>query len=535
MQFGPTFALFVRSIREENRSRFAYVARFLLVVIVLFFLWSAYDSFSMSRGAPGLEFFRILTTINAIFITLAGIAFFSTAITEEKEEMTLGLLRMTKLSPVAILLGKSTSRLFGALLLILSQLPFTLLAVSLGGVSQPQVFAVYASLLAWIFFLSNLALFCSVIRSRNSGATSLTVLSLILLYLIPAIAAWVIFLLISSGSISPLGTVATTATAIAEVLSKCEFVTQISRILTATGYNGSIFSYQVGACLVVGLAFFFLSWVFFNTFNREQKESAPKRGILASFSSSKKSGTLATTKRFFSPPRSWPNAVFWKDFYFFRGGWLGIGLRIASIALIIGLIVILFYRRPYNSSGFFGIDEEEFGGILVIVTLVTGALDLALGSGRMFSSEAKWKTLSGLIMLPMTTGSLAYQKVGALALSSLPYFFLVFVGFFFLGPRNTEEFFEGLFHPAGIYTVATFFLALHLTAFFSLVVKGGAFVALIVSICIIIIGNFFMMFLMFSSGGDEGVLVFFALCAGALCAYLQVVIGKRLDSMAAAE
>ena len=138
MQLGPTLALFSRSVREENRSRSPYIARFTLIVIVFFFLYSAYSWYSMSRGAPGLEFFRTLTVINSIFITLAGIAFFSTAITEEKEEGTLGLLRMTKLSPVAILLGKSTSRLFGACLLILAQLPFTLLAVSLGGVTQAR-------------------------------------------------------------------------------------------------------------------------------------------------------------------------------------------------------------------------------------------------------------------------------------------------------------------------------------------------------------------------------------------------------------
>ena len=52
---------------------------------------------------------------------------------EEKEEQTLGLLRMTGLSPLSILLGKSTSRLCGALLLLAAQFPFTIFAVTLGG------------------------------------------------------------------------------------------------------------------------------------------------------------------------------------------------------------------------------------------------------------------------------------------------------------------------------------------------------------------------------------------------------------------
>ena len=50
---------------------------------------------------------------------------------EEKEEQTLGLLRMTGLNALSILLGKSTSRLLGALLLLLAQFPFTIFAITL--------------------------------------------------------------------------------------------------------------------------------------------------------------------------------------------------------------------------------------------------------------------------------------------------------------------------------------------------------------------------------------------------------------------
>ena len=185
MSFGPTMALFVRSLREEGRAKLPYLARLLLVTIVLLVLFRGYRSFSLSQGAAGLQFFELLIQVNAVFITLAGIAFFSSAITEEKEEGTIALLRMTKLSPVAILLGKSTSRLFGACLLILAQLPFTLLAVSLGGVTTIQVFAAYATLLSWIFFLANLALFSSVVMARNTSAATATLLFLVVMYLIP--------------------------------------------------------------------------------------------------------------------------------------------------------------------------------------------------------------------------------------------------------------------------------------------------------------------------------------------------------------
>ena len=92
-------------------------------------------------GAPGLHFLQEMVWLNLVFITLAGLSYFASAITEEKEEMMLGLLRMTDLNPVAILLGKSTSRLVGALLLLLVQVPFVLLAVTLGGVGLLQIAA----------------------------------------------------------------------------------------------------------------------------------------------------------------------------------------------------------------------------------------------------------------------------------------------------------------------------------------------------------------------------------------------------------
>ena len=81
--------------------------------------------------------------------------FFATAITEEKEEGTLGLLKMAGISRVSILLGKSTSRLITAILLFLVQLPFTLLAITLGGVTLGQIFAAYWALLAYMLLVAH--------------------------------------------------------------------------------------------------------------------------------------------------------------------------------------------------------------------------------------------------------------------------------------------------------------------------------------------------------------------------------------------
>jgi len=128
----PALALFERSLRLETRSALICWSRAGLLVVILLVLYTIQ---SLARigwyGAPGLHFLQELVWVNLVFITLAGLSYFASAITEEKEEMMLGLLRMTDLNPVAILLGKSTSRLVGALLLLLVQAPFILLAVAL--------------------------------------------------------------------------------------------------------------------------------------------------------------------------------------------------------------------------------------------------------------------------------------------------------------------------------------------------------------------------------------------------------------------
>jgi len=52
----------------------------------------------------------MVTYLNFCFITLGGVGYFATAITEEKEELTLGLLKMADIGPLTLLLGKYRCR-----------------------------------------------------------------------------------------------------------------------------------------------------------------------------------------------------------------------------------------------------------------------------------------------------------------------------------------------------------------------------------------------------------------------------------------
>src|SRR6266446_9126364 len=166
------FALFTRSLRDDTRSHGMVWARCGMAVAILF----AMLQFQVSRlfGAAGRDFFSSVVVINVAFISAAMLSYFAGAITEEKEEGTLGLLRMTNLNPLTILLGKSTSRLCGGLLLLAVQFPFSLLAVTLGGLRWGQISGCYAILAAFLFFGANTGLLGSILARRTAVAALIT-------------------------------------------------------------------------------------------------------------------------------------------------------------------------------------------------------------------------------------------------------------------------------------------------------------------------------------------------------------------------
>ncbi|HBL47255.1 MAG TPA: hypothetical protein DDZ90_28100, partial [Planctomycetaceae bacterium] len=88
-----TFALFHRALCVDFRLTRTHLFRFLFAVLILFCLMIAHSS-SRVMGAAGLYLFSQIIYLNFMFILMAGISFFATAITEEKEEQTIGLLLM---------------------------------------------------------------------------------------------------------------------------------------------------------------------------------------------------------------------------------------------------------------------------------------------------------------------------------------------------------------------------------------------------------------------------------------------------------
>jgi len=387
----PLLALFTRSLREDAHGAATYWARAALATFILLVLAGMAATKSWI-GAPGKNFFIGIVSLQAISITLVGLSYFGSAITEEKEEQTLGLLRMTDLNPLSILLGKSTSRLGGALLLLAAQFPFTIFAVTLGGVSLGQITATYCTLGAYTFLLCNVALLGSVIARRTAGASTFTLLVMgTLLAAGPLLGAWNQRLLqhgVDLG-LKPL----------ADTLWKASPLARLIEIL-GTGFSGSPAGWQVASNLALGVVFFMAAWAAFGRFC----DRVPVEGGNAV--ASKKMLGLSLRR----PPRPQAYALIWKDFYFLGGGRLGLIVRIVG------------YGGSAIFAGIGALKGNGPAGFTAAGSLVTFvfSIDLAVLAARMFGTEIRDQTLSALAMLPLNIRQIAYRKALALLHVALP-------------------------------------------------------------------------------------------------------------------
>ena len=400
---GGTLALFNRGLRVDCRRWSSHLMRCLLVLVILFFLvTTAMTNLVQLTVSPGLEFFRMISYANFAFITLAGISYFTTGITEEKEEQTLGLLKMAGLNPLGILLGKSAPRLVNALLLLGVQFPFVQLAITLGGILPHQVRATYVALAGYIVLLASLGLCCSVI-SRNSRRA---VGTMSLLLALPLVAQWITWIIAIPGG----GTVFATVRQRLEWVSCLTVAVRLGEIMRI-GFNESSISPQFLAHLISAAAVFLLAWLSFNRCTRIAHTDTPGRSVFLRRSTRRSFGSVGIT---------WSNALAWKDFHFVTGGIPGLMIRTVFYTLVTAAIGgVMFW-----TSGELPLPTCVW--TLLTICFFCGVFESAASTSRGLRTEIQWRTLPSLVMLPRSIESIIRSKM----LGSLPS--LVPVAMFFL-------------------------------------------------------------------------------------------------------
>lgn len=451
--FIGVLALLERSLRIDARSWPNHLARLGLMLGIYVSLASAF-ALAGRFGAPGLRFFSASIYLNVIFLTLLGVGFFSTAITEEKEEDTLGLMLMAGISPLGILLGKLGGRLIQALLLIVVQYPFTLLAITMGGVSQSQVNAAYVGLTSYMLLLAGGGLLCSTLAPLSRTAGTWMVIALFAYGVIPYFCQLtLLFVGISAGVPTPWW-----ATLLTTVSSTCLFL-RIGDIIT-TGFGESPWSWQAVSNLALGLVCFALSWGCFGYVTREPATEAITRGALA-----RSKWGLASS---FSPGRAWNNPFVWKDFHFVAGG---LSLRLLRIGFYAGLyIVSCWLSALWRTGGRFGLYGKEILGVYQFLLLFALSWEAALLMARSIHDEVSGKTLASLVMLPRSTVHVVYSKLFGSLVGAYPSL-LCFLVANVLGIAKVTEFFRD--GPA-VFILAHFVLVPHLAAIYALWLRWGA-------------------------------------------------------------
>jgi hypothetical protein len=392
---SPLLALFLRALRDDTRAHTTYSMRVLMVLLLLAVM-GASTLFDIP-GAVGLTYFARIVWLQFVVITFLGASWFVSALTEEKEEETLGLLCMTNLNPLSILLGVSTSRLCGALLTLLSGLPFAFFAQTLGGVSTGQILAAYCTLAAYVFLLGNLALVCSVLADDMLWAVAETIIGMAL-FSTGGLAIAVTFRL---AGVPP------ATWPIAQSLAQMSPVVRILEILE-TGFNGAPAGWQVGTNLALGGICFLIAWSGFVRYadivaeGREEDENdlpANRRRYYEDHSSQR-------------PPRVWDNALAWKEFYFLSGGSLLLGLRVlgyAGVWLIAGTLLL-------DGATGGGWDFWATSQFLCWVVL----LESAYAASRIIREELRHHTWFGLILLPYSLPELLWSKMRGALVALLP-------------------------------------------------------------------------------------------------------------------
>ncbi|MCX5662625.1 MAG: hypothetical protein NTW19_23340 [Planctomycetota bacterium] len=456
----PALALTARSLRLTSRAPGTYALRALFLGFTLFCLFFIWTSSGM-LGAPGLRLFQVICYLDLFFISLAGASSFATSIAEEKEEGTLGLLRMTDLSPVAILLGKAGGPLINILLLLLAQFPFVLLAVTLGGVSVPQVVAASITIMAYIFLVAGVGVFASTWRKQVNHAQGLCMLSLLLSFIGPPLARAALAELFDEYKWDKNAPIHIITNDSLKWMTDVASTSQLSRI-SSVAFTGPIVEEGALVNAAGGLFFFLVAWATFDRFNRDDPVVAPARWTLP----------FRAARRRRSRPRSWTGlwALTWKDFHISHMGYGGLFFRV-----VVYLLLTLLFAWLTSRTGLQNLNVPELGSAMFAMGIWALVGEASFIAARLFEEEVRWHTLSALALMPHSLARVAYAKLLGSAVPMLPAVVFFCTGIYLAGQTTRHDIYLAFFSDAwGWFWLLEIACFVHLVTFLSLYVKWAA-------------------------------------------------------------
>ena len=441
------YTLLNHSLRQESRSVQAHRFRVGSLLIATWLLLVAQYS-TWFIGATGSSFIRWLVMLDLVLILVGGSTYFGSVITEEKEQGTLGLLKLAGFSNVGLMFGKSSSRIVTALIIFIIQLPFAFLAIVLGGTTTAQIIAAYLALGAFLVLLGNIGLILSVICRRNAVATSLTFL--------------IGFLTLTSGHLASFAMTSGYAKKISWLRSglewielKDEWTSAYSRLQEiASSRQSTPFAPQFWTSLAIAAGLFLISGLIFDRFTEYTESQTPHRP---------QSGQrLRRWQQWVE--RVGRDPIAWKEFHFGAGGYTSMLGKSLFYAALIGCTLFFETRlqMQYQTN-----PVEVLHGTLVTVLLI----ELLAFSAHFLGSEYAGGTLPNLILTPNSLTGIVFSKLKGNVLTWMPTVVAICVVSAILWGRDAVLM---DWHVRHLTYLACFILLLHLTAYYSLRVQRGA-------------------------------------------------------------
>jgi ABC-type transport system involved in cytochrome c biogenesis permease component len=404
-------------------------------------------------GEGGLVAFRALMMLNAYFVFLLTMTSFSKAISEEREQGTLDMLRVTGLSTFALLAGKGTSKYLRAMLLFLMQAPLCALCLTLGGISLLEMGAAYLLLAAVAFLACHMALFWSVVCKTSRGAGQTTIGVLFVLYAVPPG-------LVSMASSNP-ELFPKIGVAAGEWLARVNPLAAYRTIMTTGIVPWRAIAFHFGVGLV------FLGWataIFERTCRQakpvELEAARPARG------NQPRRGPL---------PRVGARPFTWKEYHFAAGGARSLRHRWIAYPIIAVCLATLGYDWGASDAAFL----HRLAGSMLMVGLFGVCSEIAYSATRLFGAERANQTLGDIAILPMRTRRIVGEKILGYVPSLLAPIACVTVGAMLTPGNLWSSVFSGVNWFVVLYVALQIALILVLTVHFSFrqnrTAFGGAF------------------------------------------------------------
>ena len=127
----------------------------------------------------GKNIFTTLLICQAFLVLFITPAITSGSITIEKEQQTLEMLTMTRLSRASVVIGKLVSAVSFTALLLISSLPLVSICFMLGGVDPAMVISTYLAMLMGSFLIGAVGMMWSSIAKSTTIAVMLTYLTML--------------------------------------------------------------------------------------------------------------------------------------------------------------------------------------------------------------------------------------------------------------------------------------------------------------------------------------------------------------------